>query len=78
MDTAAEVTVQQRFENRETQPIEVEYQFKLDSKKVAVTSFVAFIDGKKGTPARAQLKISFHSKNFSLRSQGNLEGERRG
>jgi hypothetical protein len=51
MDTAAEVTIEQRFENRETKPLEVEYQFRLDGKKVAVTKFIAFIDGKKGSPA---------------------------
>lgn len=48
MDTAAEFTIEQRFENKESVPLEVEYQFRLDAKRSAVTKFVAFIDGKKG------------------------------
>lgn len=76
MDTAAEVTVEQRFENKEAQPIEVEYEFKINSKKVAVTKFIAFIDGKKSAFGRLPYSDTFHSFFSFLRSQGYLEGER--
>lgn len=48
IDFCAEVTLHQRFENRETEPLEVVYEFVLED-NVSVSGFVADIEGKKIT-----------------------------
>jgi hypothetical protein len=47
-DFSVEVTIDQRFENKEDSPLEIEYRFPL-VKGVKVTDFYAEIDGRKGS-----------------------------
>lgn len=43
-----QVTIDQRFENKEDNPLEIEYKFPV-AKGIKVTDFYAEIDGKKGS-----------------------------
>jgi hypothetical protein len=45
-DLSVQVTIDQRFENKEDTPLEIEYQFPL-AKGIKITDFHAEIDGKK-------------------------------
>ena len=46
IDYTAEVTLQQRYENQEQDPIEAVYEFPLDP-EAAVVDFYAIVDDKK-------------------------------
>jgi len=55
-DLVAEVTIRQRYENREKTPLEVIYEFPLPPRAV-VSSFEAMIDDVKGTTIHTLLFI---------------------